>query len=178
MALFHRTWFLQFGMIFSSSFCFGNFSVLHWKVNFVKNAGSKKLCWIHWSRYQDLKWMVQDSTWRSFSILVFMMFWRVVFSRNRNDYSSTKVFLTVTLFPETFCALFILGYYHWGVRIRSERVKPRRWEGGKRDHCAISVVRENVMSRRNFWISCSIWKMWDGEKQMLMLFCSMYCGTW
>ena len=62
----------------------------HWKVNFVKNAGSTKLCWIYWSRYQDLKWMVQDSTWRSFSILVFMMFWRVVFSRNRNDYSSTK----------------------------------------------------------------------------------------
>ena len=33
--------------------------------------------------------MVQDSTWRSFSILVFMVFRRVVFSRNRNDYSST-----------------------------------------------------------------------------------------
>ena len=45
-----------------------------WKVNFVKNAGSTKLCWIYWSRYQDLKWTVQHSTWRSFSILVFMMF--------------------------------------------------------------------------------------------------------
>ena len=33
--------------------------------------------------------MVQDSTRRSFSILVFMVFRRVVFSRNRNDYSST-----------------------------------------------------------------------------------------
>ena len=55
-----------------------------------KNAISTKLWWIYWSRYQDLKWMVQDSTWKSFSILVFMMFRRVVFSRNRNDYSSTK----------------------------------------------------------------------------------------
>ena len=34
--------------------------------------------------------MVQDSTRRSFSIIVFMVFRRVVFSRNRNDYSSTK----------------------------------------------------------------------------------------
>ena len=33
--------------------------------------------------------MVQDSTRRSFSIIVFMVFRRVVFSRNRNDYSST-----------------------------------------------------------------------------------------
>ena len=33
--------------------------------------------------------MVQDSSMISFSILVFMMFRRVVFSRNRNDYSST-----------------------------------------------------------------------------------------
>ena len=34
--------------------------------------------------------MVQDSSRRSFSIIVFMVFRRVVFSRNRNDYSSTK----------------------------------------------------------------------------------------
>ena len=33
--------------------------------------------------------MVQDSTMISFSILVFMMFRRVLLSRNQNDYSST-----------------------------------------------------------------------------------------
>ena len=67
--------------------------ILFCKVNFVKNAISTKLWWIYWSRYQDLKYMVQDSIMISFSIIVFTMFRRVVFSRNHNDYSRFSFFV-------------------------------------------------------------------------------------